>query len=499
MEEFMVFKLIIMGIMMASSLFAAWQQPPHLFPDEGESGEIRIASDAAGHAFAAFTDSTFLGGSVKVFYYDGTAWSAAPVFTSPLATVSFGDTIDLAMNPSGLALLIWTDNDGVGNTAYFDGTVWSIPPGNPLLGINVEKVAIDINEAGIGVAAWIDDVGNVSSSSFSGGAWNAPVNIGTGDFELSVAISQNGTAASGWQSNVTGVTVNNLFAGSWQLPQFLDPTGFFGVEKSVDLDANGKALAIWTTAAGVVVASTFNGSVWLVPQVLDPSPGSEFPTLLMAPGGTAVAVWINNASNGLSSSYNGSTWSTPIPFTLGPITLAPTVSVNSSGNALVGFRSGINFPRNLKSAFLPLGAAAFGPEELLQANPILAPNDPIRVSLSDNGTGFAAWTLVTEGEIQFYASVTAAPAPPLSMEGRTCKTSFATHVDKVNIITFTPSTDASIVSYLLRRDDILIATIPATGPFVYFDPNRCRNGTDVYSLTSVNASGQESTPVIIEL
>lgn len=477
-------------LVITSSLSAAWQQPPYLLTTCIQ-GTLRIASDANGHAFVILTEGAYLDAAVEIHSYDGTAWSG-PVATFPISIGVTGERLGLAMNASGKALAIWADEFGINNTAYFDGTSWTNPPGNPLLGLDVEKVAIDINDFGQGVAVWIDNLGNVSSSFFSGGSWGPSVNIGTGDSNLSVAYSRNGTAVAGWQNLVNGVTVNNYFSGSWQAPIILDPFGFMGIDKNVDIDARGRALAIWIGASGNIISSTFNGLNWLMPQVIDPSLNNVDPSLSMAPGGTAVAIWKTNIGSGFSSSFNGNLWSSPIQFTAGPIIGSPHVSVNKSGNALAAFGQ-----NDVNSASLPLGASAWT-LETIQDN-LALPLQDVFPSLSDNGRGFAAWTGSIPGSILYYASVTLAPTPPLTLQGNTCKNRFATHEERVNIITFTPSTDPSVVSYNLRRNGILIATIPATGPFVYYDSNRCKNEVDVYSLTSRDLLGQESTPIVIEL
>lgn len=69
--------------------------------------------------------------------------------------------------------------------------------------------------------------------------------------------------------------------------------------------------------------------------------------------------------------------------------------------------------------------------------------------------------------------------------------------DIVNIITITPSTTPGVVSYYLRRDGVLIAIIPASGPYIYYDHNRSKHQTYTYSLTSVDGFGVESAPVVL--
>lgn len=470
---------------LSSSLEALWL-PPHLFPTTNNGGTLDIASDANGHAITALSD----GGELKTFYFDGISWSVGPTATFSLTDLlNDEDQLDLSMNASGKALMVWADNSGVGDTAYFNGSFWQTPAGNPFFGMNVRFVAVDLRDSGDGVAVWIDALGNVFSSFFSGGAWSIPITIGIGDLHPSVAYSSNGTAVAGWQSIANGVTVNNFIGGIWQAPVILSSSGTIG---NVGIDANGRALAIWEN--GSILASSFNGTLWLAPQVPEPSFVNSDPSLSMAPGGTAVAVW-NSAIGGRSSSYNGSTWSPSIPFTTDNLAVPSSVSVNRSGDALVVFGDVSDF---VQSARLPFGALVWEPEETIQPDD-QEPLQEVHASLSDNGRGFAAWRNGVDEDTSFFASATALPLPPLSASGETCKTRFATQVERVNIITFVPSLDPLVISYNLRRNGILIATIPASGPYVFFDANRCRNEVDTYSLTSVTINGEESTPVIIVL
>ncbi len=49
-----------------------------------------------------------------------------------------------------------------------------------------------------------------------------------------------------------------------------------------------------------------------------------------------------------------------------------------------------------------------------------------------------------------------------------------------------------------ESDGVLIAIIPAAGPYIYIDGNRKKGEVDVYGLTAVNPQG-ESTPIYVIL
>lgn len=88
-------------------------------------------------------------------------------------------------------------------------------------------------------------------------------------------------------------------------------------------------------------------------------------------------------------------------------------------------------------------------------------------------------------------------APPGNIRGESCKNNFAMQTECVKTITWTASPDPSVTSYYVRRNGNLVQIIPASGPFIYIDHHRRCGQEDVYSVTAVNALGQESIPVIV--
>lgn len=154
----------------------------------------------------------------------------------------------------------------------------------------------------------------------------------------------------------------------------------------------------------------------------------------------------------------------------------------SSSNALaIWIDSGV-----VKASFFSEGD--FGPVTTLSTN------------TDDSGKDLAIWVLNPMGEIKTISieQESSPPSPPASIEGKAKNNKSATQIDHVHIIKFKPSTDTSVVFYRLRRNGKIIAEIPKKGPFEYIDHNRCRK-TDVYTLTSVNAVGIESSPLVVEL
>jgi hypothetical protein len=365
-----------------------------------------------------------------------------------------------------------------------------------------------MNGLGQGVAVWNDTdfiAGVVRSSFFSAGSWSAPVTIGTGvnPSPNSVAYSANGDAVAIWLDfSDSNVNVANYIGGVWQPQTLLDSSFGLGFPL-VAMDANGNPLAAWISAGGDVIVAAFDGANWL-PTTIATGPGNAGISLAMAPGGTGIITWQDSASNGFSRSFNGTTWEPsqqfgsdlPTGFNVGA-----GVSVDSDGNALVLFYSN----GQVLSSYLPLGGNWETP--LVVHEPATEPPNasPFVSALSSNRQGFAFWTEeMDESEVStVYASVLIPdpiivdPLPPTAINGSSCTNKFAVQKTYTHTVTWLPSPDPTVLSYYVRRNGVLVAVIPANGPYIYTDGNRCRT-TVLYTLTAVNAAG-ESTPLNIVL
>lgn len=62
-----------------------------------------------------------------------------------------------------------------------------------------------------------------------------------------------------------------------------------------------------------------------------------------------------------------------------------------------------------------------------------------------------------------------------------------------------PGESLGIVSYQISRNGVVIAVVPASDPSIYYDHNRKKNMTYIYTIVSQYANGAKSTPVSITL
>lgn len=92
------------------------------------------------------------------------------------------------------------------------------------------------------------------------------------------------------------------------------------------------------------------------------------------------------------------------------------------------------------------------------------------------------------------------PFPPSTFNGIKVKNCFATQTDNINVLKWSAPVDSiGIVSYQISRDGVLIATIPISDPYVYYDHNRKKDRTYIYTIVSMNGVGDLSIPLSIAL
>lgn len=485
--------LTLITVLTLGAANAAWQIPPEPFNITGNALSTDLDANSFGNAIAIWEENS--SGSVLVSYFSNNAWG-------PYQTLDTGFSSDptrVAIDDSGTGLALWYRGfTGEVKTSYFNGSTWATPPPDPLDVISIfttlsADIAMDGN--GNGIAIWVDPTTtDVRSSTFSGGSWTAPTTIGVGINSASVAYSLNGAAVAGWV-NAGAVVVNNYIGGVWQGPLTIDA----GTQVIVGIDFEGNAIASWLNAVGDVVVSYFNGTSWSLPQTISNNPGNQEISFDMSPNGTAVLTWVNSGFNAESSSFNGATWSPPIVFAFGLGTgfSGPkiSVSVDIYGNALVTWQ-GVDV---IYSARLLAGSNVWIDISIVNADPFQSIID-LTSALSATGRGFAVWrTQFNDENSNAFGSYTLDPLPPFNLIGRSCSNRFASQTDRINILTWTPSSDPLIVAYYLRNNGNLIAVIPAAGPYIYNDHGRCKNVSNDYTLTAVNIFGQESASLTITL
>ncbi len=471
------------------SLAAAYPPIPTQLASTGYNPTL--VTDENNHALAITTDA--FTNDILTYYFINNNWINIP-YSGPQGSYS------VAMEPSGAAIMQVFDGATV-TTYSFNGTAWTTLSPNPLDATAVNGGEVALLGPGQGLTAWADAGTNVVASFLTGSMWGTPTTLGSGTNSISVAYSANGTAVVAWDDGVD-VYASNYNGSIWSLVPTLITTNATLID--LGIDANGNALILLRDdITSNLVASNYNGATWLPVVTIGLGPDlfySDQP-LAMAANGTAVAVWQHNNTffeiyDKYYSVFNGTSWGPAVLFASGFDGPSPAVSIDDNGNALIIY--GINAESSAQVLLGQLSAGgAFSSSLAYQlSRDNLA---GVSVAVANNGFSVLGWAEFNNGAdaaIPFVAAAVSL-APPTDGSVVSCKNKFAMQTDRVNTISFVPSTDPAIVAYYIRRNGVLIAIIPAAGPYIYQDHNRVKGQIDTYTIVSVNVDGQESIPLVV--
>lgn len=496
---------LFLGILCCNDANAlTWKTPPDLFNSSQSS--LDFASDPLGNAFTVWADggaNSYL--SARFSAATGTYGTPTTLYTP--FDISLDGDIQVATDATQTALFTFVDFNPTNTllvTSYFNGTTYVTPTPSPLSTTasgTFIRPAVAMDGLGNGVAVWSENSGAtnaVFSSFFDPGtvSWgpitqlSVPANA---SLDPSVGFSADGTAAAVWRDlNTFQVYASNFNGTSWTaVPGVIGAAG--SQIPDVQMDASGNALAVWTNVTGDSLNfSYFSGGVWSAEAPIATIDAFSRYSYQVSPNGNAVAAF-QIGGEAFYSYFTGGTWSAPVQYSIGAAgqTSSVAVGIDTAGNALLiwsDFTTGNTWSRLLTGGVLQPTADLISTLDEL---------DPTFAGLADNGRGFTSG-VIPGGEGQGASGTYTLLIPPVVVAtGTTCNNKFATQTDRIHIITFTPSTDPAVTAYYIRRNGVLIAAIPASGPYIFYDHNRCKGVTDVYTITAVSPSGEGPPAVVV--
>lgn len=462
------------------------------FTNDGLSFSIQVATDDKDNFLGAFQDNINVFGTYSA---NGTAWTPPLQLSNNPTQITGGPAV--AMDETSTGITFWTENNGgtyFAKTTFFNNGIWtSILPPLETTTDTLNSPSISMNGTGKALAGWANSSATeIHASFFNAGVWTPFQNIGVGNTGTNVVYNLNGQAAAGWNHFdflIFDLWVTTYNGTIWQPPTLLD--NLANGSPSLGIDANGNVIALWSGAGAQDIRfSRFNGASWSTPQTLSTAGGNGGPALAVFQDGTAIALWPDSAGVIQITQFNGVTWSPLTPFAPG---VGVSITLDSKEDALINWFTSTN---QIFAAILPKGGTLLPPVFVTTATtaPILFV-DPALSSLSTLASLVWVESQVEGDSNSFGIFIAFGPTPPTNLQGATCHTA----LERVNVIAWTPSTDPTVVSYNVFRDGVLVAIVPFTGPFVFYDHNRCSNVPATYSVTAVNAEGFESTPVTITI
>lgn len=485
-------------------------------------------------------------------YNYGSGWTAPVVISPPdlgsppARFLDQGDP-DVRINESGYAIAVWeatyldaqdNDFDMIISATRSSSGIWSpvqIVREGPDVNFKPENPVVAVNDAGLGVTVW-NEVRGANDTAFImtsflpfNGTWTPAFQLDTGPSILlqntpDVEINNNGNAVATWllgdnnfSYEVKAATYDPITA-IWTTVT-LDVNPLEDSNPFTGIDNNGNAVVIWQRRNGnltEIVASSFTiGTGWAPYVVIDSADSSidEFaslPYVVMDQFGTATAVWNKGVLDVLEEVFAsrlplGETWSTPVSIAIGeidPFEVQKTADVDEFGNVVVITTNITTNDQILQSVLYKVEGGWQTPENIFSNNRITSFEN---IGIGSCGFALSLWTRVLSFFPQERVVVVEASdnlqlqnfvLPPSNFVGLRCCNKFATQKNCINRLSW--SSVECAASYVLRRNGMIIATIPAGGSTSYDDPV-CSKNPSVYTLSVISVGGVESQPTTITM
>jgi hypothetical protein len=351
-------------------------------------------------------------------------------------STSFDEEAQLAVNPSGYAVVVWTEPSGLkAATRQFGSSSWSPPLTIPTMTniISTPQVAVDL--AGNAIAVWQDNTSIFSSTlTFGNSNWSPFILVSpateTSTIQPRVGVDASGNAVAIWEnlSNSTSIIeAATLPFGSSSWSSIATLSNLDVIEPpALAVNAAGFSVATWianTESDFVVQAATLPSieGTWNSAQNVSSGTDASTPTVAVDSAGNAIAVWAENISSNVSfiqSAYlpfGSLTWQNPLNITP-PIAIAcacdPAVALDASGNAIATWHTmpDISLPEPtdiVQAATFAKGGSAWSPPtNLSDASQI---SDFSQVVVDPTGYAVVSWT--NESLIQKIQATVGIPAP----------------------------------------------------------------------------------------
>jgi hypothetical protein len=394
---------VILALPQSAAAAPTWLTPKGL-SNAGNGGDLNVAVDAAGDAFAVWTRSGTAQASQRPA---GGTWSAAEDVSGGCPDAR---GVELAVSPAGRAVVVWECPKG-GNTVVQavtrrPGGSWSAPHDLSAFGHDAHAPQVALDRAGDALAVWArsngTDVVVQSALQRANGAWLAPEDVSGAGFDVDrpdVALSAAGNGFAVWQAsdgvNTVIQAAARTAARSWSRPQTLS-SGGYSERPQVGVDSAGDAVAVWSyRAANVrVEAAVHRAGGWAQAETLS-SAGADAlqPQVDVNPSGNAIAAWVSFDGRTYivksASRPRGGAWSAVQDISPeGPDLGAPKLALDAAGDAVAVWRGLRSARERIQAARRPAGGGWSAPRLISSAR---VDADLPDVALDAAGNGAAIW------------------------------------------------------------------------------------------------------------
>lgn len=346
--------LLILALPPSAAAAPTWLAPKNLSA-AGNGGDLSVALDAAGDAFAVWTRS----GTAQVAERPaGGSWSAARNLSGGCVNAT---AVQLAVNAPGRAVVVWECPKG-GNTVVQAATrpprgAWSAPRDLSAPGHDAHAPQVALDRAGNALVVWArsngTDVVVQGAPQHANGPWLAPQDVAGAGLDVDrpdVALDAHGNGVVVWQSSDGSSSViraaTRTAAGAWSTPQALS-SGGYSERPQVGVDAAGNAVAVWSLHAAQVrvqAAVRRAGGGWGQTETLSGGAADALqPQVAVNPRGGAVAAWASfdgrtYVIQGATRARGGSWSSVQDLSSRSPDLGAPKIALDAAGDAVAVWR-----------------------------------------------------------------------------------------------------------------------------------------------------------------
>lgn len=373
---------------------------------------------------------------------------AAPTWLSPLPLSEAGrhaGSPDVAVDAEGNVIAVWEGSDGIDRRAYAAvrpaGGAFGDPQTLSEAGQGVNGLDLAVNPSGVAVVVWSRSDGTKvriqAATRQPGATFGPPETIsaaGQSAHGPSVAVDASGRAVVAWyrQDGTSGSCCSRVQTarqgpgGSFEAPRTLSAAGQSAFSPQVAQDEAGNVLVVWHRAdasggcclrvqAIARAADDDFGSGQLVQTLSEPGQNASRPRIAVAPDGEATVVWTRNdgANLRVQAAARSAAAAAGTPGFLPPVDLSaageeamsPHAAIDPGGNAVAVWTRHDGVVDRVQAAARPRGGS-FGPPQTISAAG--SESSQPHVALGPEGEALAVWQ--TEGGTS--SRIQAAIRPP---------------------------------------------------------------------------------------
>lgn len=449
----------------------------------------------------------------------------------------------IAIDERGIALFVWEEGfptQIVSRTLSSDG-LWSPPLDEPPLPIyesssTQSSPEIALDGEGRAMVLWRELSQNLyhihAAQRALDGSWHPLAKLSSPDKTArlnphkSLQLNETGEGIAAWEEHsLEGIEIRaaQYTKGAWQSSLPLSALGEGRAEAPVvGIDAQGKAMIVWSQNDQILSRTLFQETLSSLSTASDPHHPAKRPDLALDAAGNAVLVFerfdaIHKFIVGATFPADGKEWLPPTDIS-GPSPLAidaagyPVLSLNRRGDGTAIWKEFTDSHLMLQSAGYSLGTWSYIKTLSHSEDDVGAPfpTHDIDVAINTAGHLIAIWpespTHFSSQQIKATTGIglaNPAPMPPLrAVEtiqngiayGKQIIHRFPAHADLINILEWTPQSDA--IEYRVYRGSFSNLIGTSREPR-FEDHQRVPFRQEIYLITSLDSNQQESSPITL--